>query len=176
MSVAHHNATRLAKEGDFTPYWYLIIISVRPSPSPVNSGQAMNSTLPLQSTTGLPSTARFTAAAALLCGIHCVATPFLVAALPFLAVSKTMEWGALGLTVALGTIVTLLGPTRARPAVIGALTLGALIWAAALAELFEPVPEAVPAALGSLIFAGGMLWSARICRSGECDRCASGAD
>lgn len=119
----------------------------------------------------LEAPARWAAVAATLCGIHCLVTPVLVATLPFLAVSKGFEWGALGLTVALGVGVTLLGPARRRSSVLAVLALGAATWAGALVGVFEPLPESVPSAAGSLIFAGGMIWSARICRSGACERC-----
>lgn len=131
---------------------------------------------PPQTPFALEAPARWAAAAAFLCGIHCLLTPILVTALPFLAVSASTEWWALGLTVVLGGGVTLLGPARDRWAVLAVLATGAGIWCASLLGIFEPTPETVTSATGSLIFAGGMLWSARICRARECERCEDGSD
>ncbi len=115
--------------------------------------------------------ARWAALAAFLCGIHCLVTPFVVTAIPILALSKATEWWALGVTVVLGGGITLLGPARQQGTVLGLLAAGAGIWAASLMGLLEPIPEFVTSPLGSLVFASGMLWSARICRKGACDVC-----
>jgi len=120
---------------------------------------------------GFERTARISAFAATLCAIHCAATPLLATALPFLALAESAEWWALAITVTVGGGVTLLGPTRGHMGVIVVLVVGASIWAASLLEVFEPVPETVTSPIGSLVFAGGMFWSARICRAGDCDRC-----
>lgn len=130
--------------------------------------------------TQAPSTfeapARWAAVAAALCGIHCLLTPILVTALPFLAVSAATEWWALGLTVLLGGGVTLLGPARDRWGVLAVLAAGTAIWCASLLGLFEPLPETLTSPVGSLVFAGGMLWSARVCRSHACERCEPRSD
>ncbi len=120
---------------------------------------------------GLERTARFSAVAATLCAIHCMATPLLAASIPFLAVAESFEWWALVVTVLVGGGVTLLGPARRRLPVLAVLALGVGVWAASLLGVFEPVPETVTSPVGSLIFAGGMIWSARICRMGDCERC-----
>jgi len=119
----------------------------------------------------LERTARVSAFAATLCAIHCLATPLLAAAVPFLAVAESFEWWALAVTVVIGGGVTLMGPARRRLPVLGVLALGITIWSASLLGVFEPMPETLTSPAGSLIFAGGMLWSARICRSGDCERC-----
>lgn len=120
--------------------------------------------------------ARWAAAAAALCGVHCLLTPALATALPFLAVTRAAEWWALGITVTVGAGVTLLGPSRHRRGVLALLAVGAGIWCASLLDLFAPLPETLTAPVGSLVFAGGMLWSARICRTGACDRCHPESD
>ena len=120
---------------------------------------------------GLTRSARISAIAATACAVHCLATPVLAAAIPFLAISESAEWWALAVTVSLGTGVTLMGPARGRLPVLALLGLGASIWAASLLGAFEPAPEAITSPIGSLVFAGGMLWSARICRAGDCERC-----
>lgn len=124
----------------------------------------------------LDGPARWTAAAAGLCAVHCLLTPVFAAALPFLAVEEATEWWALAATVILGTGITLLGPARRRRMVLGVLAAGAALWCASLAGLLQPVPETVTSASGSLIFAGGMLWSAHVCRSGSCDACGPASE
>ena len=116
--------------------------------------------------------ARLSAAAATLCAVHCAVTPVAAAAVPFLAVASTVEWGALIATVALGGGVTLMGPAWRHGRIMALLGTGALIWAASLAGALEPIPEAASSPVGSTIFAFGMLLSARACRAGECERCA----
>lgn len=115
--------------------------------------------------------ARWTALMAALCAVHCLLTPLLIGILPVVAVSRGFEWSALGLTVAAGTGVALLGPARRHARVLAVLALGAAVWTGSLMDVFQPLPEVVSSATGSLIFAAGMIWSARICRSGECDLC-----
>lgn len=121
----------------------------------------------------LERSARWSAALASACAVHCFATPFLAAALPFLALSEGAEWWALALTVVVGSAVTLMGPARSHAPVLGLLGLGAAIWTASLLGVFEPLPERITSPVGSLVFAGGMLWSARLCRVGDCERCAT---
>ncbi len=119
----------------------------------------------------LERSARWSALLASACAVHCAATPFLAAALPVLAVSEGAEWWALLVTATLGTAITLMGPARSHARVLGLLCLGVGIWTASLLGVFEPLPETATSPIGSLIFATGMLWSARICRRGDCERC-----
>jgi len=130
-------------------------------------------TLPaqIQRPARLVTPGRWAALAAFACGIHCILTPLMVAALPILAVSEATEWGALVITVSLGGGVTLLGPARDRSAVVALLATGAGGWCLSLLGALQPLPETVTSPVGSLIFAAGMLWSARICRSGACKVC-----
>lgn len=119
----------------------------------------------------LSGPARGAAVAASLCAIHCAATPLLVTAAPFLALAESTEWWALAITVTLGAGVTLAGPGRSHTGVLALLSLGAAVWAASLLGAFEPLPETATSPVGSLLFAAGMLRSARICREGECEIC-----
>lgn len=119
----------------------------------------------------LEAPSRWTAMAACACAVHCLLTPLIATALPFLAVSESSEWWALGITLVLGGSVTFLGPARRRAPVLLLLGLGTAIWTASLLGLLEPLPEHLISPAGSLVFAAGMLWSARICRAGACERC-----
>lgn len=109
--------------------------------------------------------------AAGLCGIHCLITPVLVAGVPFLALSETVEWGLMVVTVSLGLGMVLFGPFRSPRLVRLGLMAGAGVWLSSLLGWFEPWPEPVTSATGSLVFAGSLIWSARACRTGACEVC-----
>jgi hypothetical protein len=112
--------------------------------------------------------------AATLCAVHCVLTPILAAAVPVIAVARSVEWWALAVTVGIGGGVTFLGPTWKDRRVATLLTVGALIWLLSLLEIFEPLPEWLTSSGGALVFASGMLLSAKLCRTGECEVCEPG--
>ena len=120
----------------------------------------------------LASGSRLTACAAAWCGLHCALTPFLVAVAPALALSEGVERAVWVGTVLSGAMMLVLGPARKNAAVIVAFAGGAALWAASLAGLLEPVPETVTSASGSLILAGALLQSARVCQAGACPVCA----
>ena len=120
----------------------------------------------------LASGSRLTACAAAWCGLHCALTPFLVAVAPALALSEGVERAVWVGTVLGGALMLVLGPARKNAAVILTFTGGAALWAASLAGLLEPVPETVTSASGSLILAGALLQSARVCQAGACSVCA----
>lgn len=117
---------------------------------------------------------RWVAWAALLCGIHCLLTPVLVLALPFLALGEGVEWGALVATVALGALLLALGPAHQRMRNLGLLLAGGGLWYASLLGLLEPLPEALTSSLGSVVVAGALLLSTRPCADGSCDHATDG--
>lgn len=119
----------------------------------------------------LTGAARLSALTATLCGVHCLVTPVLAGAAPFLAVAESVEWWGLAVTGMLGGGVTLLGPAKNRTGVLAVLALGLTVWTASLMGAFEPLPETITSPAGSLVFAGGMLWSARVCHRGDCESC-----
>jgi hypothetical protein len=94
-----------------------------------------------------------------------------VAAFPFLGLAWGGEVVVCALTTVLGFGLTWLGPGRTHPMLLGVLGVGATLWAASLAGLFEPWPEHFTSAAGSAVFAGGILWGAFLCREGECALC-----
>lgn len=126
----------------------------------------------LQSDAVLASGSRFAACAAAWCGVHCALTPVLVLAAPALALSEGVEVGVAIATITFGAGLLLLGPGRTRVAVIGTFVGGAMVWAASLAGWLEPAPEALTSALGSVILAAALFWSARLCHDGACASCA----
>ncbi len=65
-----------------------------------------------------------------------------------------------------------LGPARKNPVVMFTFGGGGAFWAASLAGWLEPLPETGTSAAGSLILAGSLIQSARVCRAGACSVCA----
>lgn len=126
----------------------------------------------------LASGSRLAACAAAWCGVHCAVTPFLVAVAPALALSEGVERAMWAATVLLGAALLGLGPASRNVAVILAFGGGAALWGASLAGWLGPLPETATSAAGSLILAGAMVRSARICRTGACTVCPDeeGAD
>ena len=120
----------------------------------------------------LVSGSRLAACAAALCGLHCALTPVLVVAAPALALSEGVEWAAWAGTVLLGAVMLILGPVRKNAPVILSFAGGAALWAASLAGWLEPLPETVTLSAGSLVLAGAMVQSARVCHAASCSVCA----
>jgi hypothetical protein len=120
----------------------------------------------------LVSGSRFAACAAALCGLHCALAPVLVMAAPVLALSEGVERAAWAGTVLLGAAMLLLGPARRNAAVILTFAGGATLWAASLAGWLEPLPERATSSAGSLVLAGAMVLSARVCHAASCAVCA----
>jgi hypothetical protein len=118
---------------------------------------------------GLGVLGRVVGSAAALCGVHCLLTPAIVLVLPALALSEVVErWVLLG-TAASGFLIVGLGPARHRGRILAILSAGVAFWFASLGGWLEPAPEAVTSAAGSLVVAGALLWSARLCRTGGCE-------
>ena len=124
------------------------------------------------SRTYLASGSRLAACAAGWCGLHCALTPFLAVAAPALALSEGVERAVWVGTVLIGSVILVMGPARKHAAVILTFAAGAVLWAASLAGLLDPLPENATSAAGSLILAGAMVQSARVCRAGACSVCA----
>lgn len=123
------------------------------------------------SSTYLVSGSRLTACAAALCGLHCALTPFLVVVAPALALTENVERAMWAGTVLLGVVLLALSPTCKNAPVVLTFAAGAALWAASLAGRLEPLPETLTSATGSLILAGALVQSARICRAGACAAC-----
>ena len=121
--------------------------------------------------TYLASGSRLAACAAAWCGLHCALTPVLVAAAPALALSEGVERAVWVGTVLVGAVMLVLGPARKNAAVILTFGAGAVLWTASLAGWLEPLPETVTSAAGSLILAGALVLSARVCQTGACAVC-----
>lgn len=130
----------------------------------------------IPSRTHLASGSRLAACAAAWCGLHCALTPFLAVAAPALALSEGVERALWVGTVLLGAVMLVMGPGRKKTVLIFTFAGGAAVWAASLAGWFDPLPENVTSAAGSLILAGALVQSARVCQAGECSVCADEED
>ena len=126
----------------------------------------------IPSRTYLASGSRLAACAAAWCGLHCALTPFLAVAAPALALSEGVERAVWVGTVLLGTVMLVMGPARRNAALILTFVGGAALWAASLAGWLDPLPENVMSAAGSLVLAGALVQSARVCQAGTCSVCA----
>ena len=102
------------------------------------------------------------------CSVHCLMTPVLATVAPFMVLAEGAEWWMWGGTAFLAVVMLAIRPGRHRPAIAGLVLAGTAIWAASLAGWFEPAPEIVTSPVGSLLIAGGLLWSARLCRAKAC--------
>ncbi len=120
----------------------------------------------------LATGSRLAACAAAWCGLHCALTPFLVAAAPALALSEGVERAVWVGTVVLGAVVLALGSACRNAAVVLTFVGGAALWGASLAGWLEPLSETVTSAAGSLILAGALVQSARVCQANPCAQCA----
>ena len=120
----------------------------------------------------LASGSRLAACAAAWCSLHCALTPVLVVMAPALALSEGVERAVWAGTVLLGALMLLLGPARRNAAVVLAFAGGAGLWAASLAGWLGPLPETATSAAGSLILAGALFQSARVCQTGGCSVCS----
>ena len=125
----------------------------------------------IPSSTVVVSGSRLAACAATWCAVHCALTPFLAVAAPALALSENAERALWAGTVLLGAVMLLMGPARRNAAPVLTFLCGAALWGASLAGWFEPLPETVTSAAGSLTLAAALLWSARICQAGACEVC-----
>ena len=119
----------------------------------------------------LASGSRVVACAAAWCSLHCALTPVLVMVAPSLALSEGVERALWVGTVLTGAAMVILGPARRKAPVVLIFVGGAVLWAASLAGLLEPLPETVTSAAGSLGLAGALVLSARVCRTGACAVC-----
>ncbi len=105
----------------------------------------------------------WTSIAPILCAIHCLVAPLLVATAPAFAPGEAAEWALLGITVVLVGITgaaALRGHRQAAPFVL--ILVGLLAWTGSLLHLFAPVPEEFTTVIASLGVAAGLLWNSRL--------------
>ena len=131
-----------------------------------------NTLATVPSSTYLASGSRVAACAAAWCGLHCALTPFLAVAAPALALSEGVERALWLGTVLVGAVILAMGPARRNATLTLTFAGGAGLWAASLAGWLEPLPENMTSAAGSLVLAGALVWSGRVCRAGACSVCA----
>ena len=105
----------------------------------------------------------WTPLAPLLCAIHCVATPIMVAFVPALAPVEALEAWFLAGTAALVGLALVSGlRNHGEWKVAVPMALGLVAWAASVGHAFHPVPEPATSSVAALTVAGGLLWNARL--------------
>lgn len=109
------------------------------------------------------------AAAPLLCAVHCMAAPLVLALAPRFAPGEAAERAVLAGSILLAATAAALGRrVHGRWAPLLVVLAGALLW---LAGLVARLPEE-PATIGaSVLLAAGTLWSARLRHNATCPRC-----
>ena len=103
------------------------------------------------------------AAAPLLCAVHCVATPLLVAVLPAFAMGHRAEVVLFVASVVLVGWATLSGSRvhrHAEPALV--VGLGLSVWGGLLFGALPAIGGELGIALAALVTAGGLVWNARL--------------
>jgi hypothetical protein len=98
-----------------------------------------------------------------LCAVHCASAPLLVLVAPAVVENPKVEFGLLGMTVAVAAAALLLGVRRhGSPRPLMPVLVGLLAWWASLSHVFHPVSEELTTALAAMVVAGGLLWNARL--------------
>lgn len=112
------------------------------------------------------------AAAPLVCAVHCVATPLLVAVLPAFAMGHAAEVALFVVSVLLVGWATLTGSRvhrQAGPAIV--VGLGLATWGGLLFGALPAVGGELGIALAALVTAGGLVWNARLRHAAPDDGC-----
>jgi hypothetical protein len=108
-------------------------------------------------------------AAPLLCAVHCMAAPLLVALTPALGHGPA-EIAIQAATLAFAVVLLRAGlRTHGRRAVIAPVALGAAAWMAGHAA--PESAETMFSVAGGLLIAAGMLWNARLRHEAVCHSC-----
>lgn len=118
-------------------------------------------------------TFRWAAVAPLLCAIHCLAAPALVAIAPAVLVTARAEWGLMALTASL--VIGMLGyGTRLHRRLGPWLAAGAglSLWAGSLSGGLAPAPEPATTTMGSIVVAAALLWNSGLLHRVTCSACA----
>jgi hypothetical protein len=105
----------------------------------------------------------WTSVAPILCAIHCLAAPILVAFAPAFAPGEAAEWALLGITVVLvaaAGVAAFRGHRTVTPFVV--IGVGLLGWGGSLLHVFHPVPESATTVAAALTVALGLLWNSRL--------------
>lgn len=98
--------------------------------------------------------------------------PLLVAFVPALGVSPSIEWILLGGSVVVALLALRRGARFHRNRRIQALAgSGAAVWALSLLGIFEPLPETVTSPVGGAILAVALFWNGRLSHHHACSDC-----
>ena len=115
-------------------------------------------------------------AAPVLCGLHCLLAPVLMAVTPSLSLSADGERWLLAVTGVLAIGALAAGVRLHRRAEVGLpVFAGLLLWGGALAGWTGSIPETVTTVLGSLLVTAGMLCNVRLRHHAAQEACACSA-
>jgi hypothetical protein len=119
---------------------------------------------------GLP----WSAAAPLLCAVHCLAAPLFVVFAPVLAGNHAVEAVLMGASAVVALLVVALGSRVHRePFVWLPVLAGLAIWVIALLSPGE-LQERALTTVGAVLLASGLYWDARLRHRKTCTSCRSG--
>lgn len=114
---------------------------------------------------------RWAPVAPALCALHCALSPLLALAIPAAAGPGAERWGFAASAALAGVGLAAGLRTHRRPLPAALIVAGLVLWGVPLLGLALPVPETLTTAIGSLVAAGGMMWSARLAHRAECRVC-----
>ena len=111
------------------------------------------------------------AAAPLLCAVHCIASPLLVIVAPTVSLGGPFETGIKLASAVLAAVFLVFGVrAHGRRAVVAPVALGLALWLAAAGT--HGLAEVVLSALGGILQAAGLAWSAALRHKAVCHTCA----
>jgi hypothetical protein len=112
------------------------------------------------------------AAAPLLCAAHCIATPLLVLFVPMLVFPLAVEYAILVGTLTLATALLWRGfRIHGNRWVALPATLGALLWIGGELTGSHSTPVLILHAVGGILIAAALVWSARLRHEALCGGC-----
>ena len=112
------------------------------------------------------------AAAPLACAVHCIAAPLVVLVLPAAGVHGPVETAVKLASAALALSFGWSGVrAHRRPAVLVPVMLGLALWVAS-SHAVGLLPETIGSALGGVMMAAGLGWSASLRHRAVCGACA----
>jgi hypothetical protein len=113
----------------------------------------------------------WTAAAPLLCAVHCLAAPLFLVVAPALADNRTVEVALMAISAVIALVVVSLGTRRHGEALVWLpVMLGLAIWLSA-SVASSAVAERVLMVAGGVLLAGGLYWDARLRHRATCTTC-----
>lgn len=123
-------------------------------------------------TEGTSAAIGWAAAVPLLCAVHCIASPLLLVAAPALAPGHAAEAMVQAVSAVLAAVMAWSGiRVHGRRAVLGPMAAGLVLWCAPALAGWTGAAETAAHAMGGVLLAAGMIWSARLRHEAACHHC-----